>query len=685
MEAMEVIRTKGVLYSLLDALQSAVEVFIHKSETAGEGAFKDMDADGQVKDIRPGIKEVQARLEKKSFRKLSDFEEDLRSLFTSAFESLTPNEASYAFYTSLQAETLRIYQHEITLAKRNKDDKSYLNILFGETWDSRSSRTKPENTEVDFNARTEIMKFALLQASPDGFLFTGIAGDGIADNIKNGRGLPATVTKVAIVPPAPLVDKGIPTLNDLAPYVPKVHAKPNRDGIRQTPVKSLNYGPFASFAPGVDSTSADLSSEDASLALDFKDGITQKPAPQRQDKIQIATSDLTEIHQWLEESGFDLSQFSEDNDMAVEDEKGWERLSEEQVNQMATGDEKMQTFLADNFKLLSELQALQNERFEQNDGKLTDPSDREIQLATTLQKRIGSFINANNTSLQVSEEHFETSISRIIHYENVYRGTLPPTRPFTFEANTIKSELVPETANARPPYNPKGMKPVLIPPILPQVPYPNTRSQVSPTLSKQASSPVPTQSQVSPKAASPASNFAMAAASNRGTTSPFHPSSTNTGAYNAPSNPSPQASQRYLQQTSPTNTFGIGLQQRQNAMATSPIQSNPMSAPQRYGMTAPQSSQNPYASQMPYNAYPQSQGFAMPTNTAMSQVPQANYGNLGMQGYNAMYGAVNGMMGMGVPMGVGQRCPRCGTVGVQVFQAANGELMCSACASTFFG
>ncbi|KAL1915593.1 uncharacterized protein VTP21DRAFT_6717 [Calcarisporiella thermophila] len=270
------------------------------------------------------------------------------------------------------------------------------------TEQDHQSNDAEENKEDKFPARDHA-KIALFQRTPQGFIFTGPGKDG-PDLVLEGE-----VEKLAIIPTQSM--KHVQTLGNISSTETK------REEKKLKTVKSLDYGPTATFAPAVDSYHADLSSSDLNC--------------------------LNYLHTHVRTHDRDLKQLAEELEIMPITLLKDEELEECDADKL----------LESNASLLEYLKAIQSVRLRRG---IVDPTEREKAIANTLQRQLFQLVNRTSPAeLLVSSdpEALPRAMARLPHLETAFRGTLPPQKPFAHFSNGAVFNAHPANAGIAPAYS----------------------------------------------------------------------------------------------------------------------------------------------------------------------------------------------------------------------------------------
>ncbi|KAI7831389.1 hypothetical protein BC939DRAFT_184864 [Gamsiella multidivaricata] len=239
------------------------------------------------------------------------------------------------------------------------------------------------------------------------------------------------------------------------------------------PVEFTPYTPFTSFAPFVDSSNAQMDAEDTSTAYDaVLTRVAQKTkanvvGTEDQNKARAQLDSILEIAQQYQsqENGIDIKE----TDLQFLSEDGLNVKSLLEVTHCAKADHESlapQEAIQKNAILLYELYKMQEERFA---SKNQTVGAREKEIAAILRNSLVELASKATPSTFVTAEVITDAIRRIPYKEPAFAGTLPPTKPFAFPSNSIRSGL-PPTATGYPTHNPVAHKKATSPTtIIPQV------------------------------------------------------------------------------------------------------------------------------------------------------------------------------------------------------------------------
>ncbi|KAF9164658.1 hypothetical protein DFQ26_001189 [Actinomortierella ambigua] len=316
-------------------------------------------------------------------------------------------------------------------------------------------------------------KVALFQRTMDGFVFTSASS-------MSSQNLDVDVATVTIVPTTSLVD---------APLLRTVNTKPRKVQLlpKQRPRPAVGvdyapYNPFLSFAPFVDTGGAAMNAEETAIAYTALEARHAKrtrrtggPVPGDLEAVMSivakhsSASDVQQPPQplseedlaGLEAEGVNVKALlqTQDVEMQSAEEEGspapkanGTAASSDTAPTPATVEGVMQY----NALLLAELQLLQQKRFDDRNHAI---SDREKEIATTLQNSLVELLNRVPPSDVVTREAVEKAMRRMPYKEPAFAGVLPPNRPFACPSNTTR-DGIPPTGTSYPNYRPQPSKPL---------------------------------------------------------------------------------------------------------------------------------------------------------------------------------------------------------------------------------
>ncbi|KAK3847530.1 MAG: hypothetical protein J3R72DRAFT_485794 [Linnemannia gamsii] len=352
----------------------------------------------------------------------------------------------FAITTNAQApEKQEHAQRLLQLVSSLVSDKSHYTI--------RSHGKKVRSREESQAAAPERSgKVALFQRGPEGFVFSSKAG------VKE-EGMEPDVAKAVIVPTASAANP--PTLHDINTKPRPIPRLSDQAKKKTTGVEFCKYTPFTSFAPFVDSSSAELNAEDTDTAYSAilaryanKLSKTAKETEeQRTAKTQIPSIlDIAKQYQ-DQEKVVDLKE----SDLSFLSEEGLDVKGLLQIAQASKADQEDLSpveAIQRNATLLYELYKLQEERFGSKDQTV---GAREMEIAATLRNSLLNMTNQIAPSSLVTPEAIEDAMRRIPYKDPSFVGTLPATKPFAFPSNSTRNGL-PPTATGYPIHNPVGHK-----------------------------------------------------------------------------------------------------------------------------------------------------------------------------------------------------------------------------------
>ncbi|KAG9289866.1 hypothetical protein G9A89_015446 [Geosiphon pyriformis] len=367
-------------------------------------------------------------------------------------------------------------------------------------------------------------KIALYQKATDGYFFSSTRK---RTSLKNSKlYLAGDIRPVAIIPTQSLDENTVPTLGSVLPatHQIKVQHKPE---IVLPGVKTLNYGPYSSFAPTFDTANSMVSLEDIALLQHPKYGKNEYQSRNHSDSFNndnVANnkkeiSDNTNMNNsvsfqngMLPSRGIDkavnevanvienFTQPCNDNEMEIDNqlflEEGIDvglllKALENEENQVKTSDKdklfsrtdensqnQINKELEENAALICELQRLQEERFSQDPDYI---SPREREIASILEKTLVNLTLQVPPFLLVSLQDIEKTASQIPLKEPAFKGGLPPNKPYGYPTNNGDHSGLITNATAVPPSQVKIQIGRKFQPVVPiQSPYPISNPSLSP-------------------------------------------------------------------------------------------------------------------------------------------------------------------------------------------------------------
>ncbi|KAF9135951.1 hypothetical protein BGW39_009925 [Mortierella sp. 14UC] len=372
------------------------------------------------------------------------------------------NEAEYTNVFAFKDDISKICQYAVSInaqAPEKQDHAQRLLQLVSSLVSDKSHYTIRSHgkkvrsrEESQATAPERSGKVALFQRGPEGFVFSSKAG------VKED-GLEPDVAKAVIVPTASAVNP--PTLHDINTKPRPMPPLSDQAKRKTTGVEFCKYTPFTSFAPFVDSSSAELNAEDTATAYNailarYTNRLSKtakETEEQRTAKTQI-TSILDIAKQYQDqEKVADLKE----SDLSFLSEDGLDVKSLLQIAQASKADQEDLSpveAIQRNAVLLFELYKLQEERFGSKDQAV---GAREVEIAATLRNSLLNMTSQIAPSSLITPEAIEDAMRKIPYKDPSFVGTLPATKPFAFPSNSTRNGL-PPTATGYPVHNPVAHK-----------------------------------------------------------------------------------------------------------------------------------------------------------------------------------------------------------------------------------
>ncbi|KAF9906424.1 hypothetical protein EC991_000671 [Linnemannia zychae] len=372
------------------------------------------------------------------------------------------NEAQYTNVFAFKDDFAEICQYAVTInaqaPERQEHAQRLLQLVSSLVSDKSHYTIRSHGKKVRSREESQATapersgKVALFQRGPEGFVFSS------KTSVKE-EGLEPDVAKAVIVPTASAANP--PTLHDINTKPRPMPPLSDQAKRKTTGVEFCKYTPFTSFAPFVDSSSAELNAEDTTIAYNAilaryanKVSKTAKETEeQRTAKTQIASIlDIAKQYQDQEKVA-DLNE----NDLSFLSEDGLDVKSLLQIAQASKADQEdlspVET-IQRNAVLLYELYKLQEERFGSKDQTV---GARETEIAATLRNSLLNMASQIPPSSLVTPEAIEDAMRKIPYKDPSFVGTLPATKPFAFPSNSTRNGL-PPTATGYPVHNPVAHK-----------------------------------------------------------------------------------------------------------------------------------------------------------------------------------------------------------------------------------
>ncbi|KAG0234938.1 hypothetical protein BGW42_006037 [Actinomortierella wolfii] len=406
----------------------------------------------ETKEISLAI--IQSKLNEKEYTEIGPFKDDIAAILKNTISTSGPKSPKGTLANQLLA----------LVSDLTADLAEY---------SLRSSGKKRQDAEGQANARLvrDHEKIALFQKTMEGFVFT-------SSSTISPQNLDVDVAAVKIVPTPSLVEapllKTVNTKPRKVQPLPKQRVKP-AIGVEYTP-----YNPFLSFAPFVDTGGAAMNAQETAIAYTALEARHMKrtrksagPVPGDLEAVMnivakhINSTDAQQPPQPLKEDdladleaeGINIKALLQPRDVemqSAEDESTTPKANGTTASASTPTPKTIQEIMQQNAILLAELQLLQQKRFDERSLII---SDREKEIATTLQNSLVGLLSQLPPSDVVTREAVEEAMRRIPYKEPAFAGVLPPNRPFACPSNTTR-DGVPATGTSYPNYRPQPSKPL---------------------------------------------------------------------------------------------------------------------------------------------------------------------------------------------------------------------------------
>ncbi|GAA5815495.1 hypothetical protein MFLAVUS_009007 [Mucor flavus] len=298
------------------------------------------------------------------------------------------------------------------------------------TFTENSLRFESKRLNEPFTESDLIQLSSLFRPTADGYAFTDmVMKDPSAGPFTK---LPPNVQEIMIHPAPPATKDQVPSLlNVVAPppkYFPKLAKHEDKPVV---PIRWLDFGAFASFAPASDSNNANATYENTYMGRSAKRFKKWEKRQLEKPREEITSEDKEANSSWAEKEGLDMD--------AIE-----AALNKEPEN--------VSEALERNSQLLQDLVEYQKSRFNGIESAWTQVDEKEVEIAKTLEKNMTDMLSKLPPNATTSVEVIEETMERLPLYESAYRGTLPPHKIFSFPT-TEKAENLPPYANITPTYS----------------------------------------------------------------------------------------------------------------------------------------------------------------------------------------------------------------------------------------
>ncbi|KAF9113751.1 60S ribosomal protein L30 [Mortierella sp. AM989] len=397
--------------------------------------------------VERSLQSIRTKLRETQYSSTAAFKDDISSICKQAIvlNAQDPEKQEHA-------------QKLLQLTTNLINDKSHYTIR------SHGKKVRSQEESQTVTPERDYDNFALFQRSTDGFVFTSKA-------TTKDETMDPELAKTILIPTASSVNP--PLLKDINTRPRPAITLAEQTKKKSTGVEFFPYAPFTSFAPFVDSSNAEMNSEDTSSAFEALLSRVEKKSKASAAVVEEQRKAKAQLESILEVA----QQYQSQEDGAVIDEADLEFLSEEGLDvksllELAYNSKSNSESLAPleaiqrNATLLYELYKLQEERFASKDQTI---GAREKEIAATLHNSLMEMASQVTPSTFVTPEVIEDAIKKILYKEAAFTGTLPTNKPFAFPINTTRSGL-PPNATIYPTHNPVAhRKPAPPTTIIPQV------------------------------------------------------------------------------------------------------------------------------------------------------------------------------------------------------------------------
>ncbi|KAF9978281.1 hypothetical protein BGZ73_003088 [Actinomortierella ambigua] len=416
----------------------------------------------QVKDESKEISlaVIKTKLDEQEYKEVGSFKDDIAAILKNAI------------LTSGQKSSKGAHAHKLlALVSDLTADLAEYSLR-----SNGKKRQVPADEQTNARLVRDHEKIALFQKTMDGFVFTS------ASTI-SPQNLDVDVATVTIVPTTSLVEA--PLLRTVNTKPRKIQPLPKQRPRPAVGVEYTPYNPFLSFAPFVDTGGAAMNAEETAIAYTALEArhakrtkrtggstpgelealmsivakhtsgsdASQPPQPLSEEDLEGLEAEGIDIKALLQPPGdVEMQSAEEEEEESPAPKANGTTAASEPAPTPRTVEKTMQH----NALLLAELQILQQKRFDERNHTI---SDREREIATTLQNSLVELLNRVPPSDVVTREAVEKAMRRMPYKEPAFAGVLPPNRPFACPSNTTR-DGIPPTGTSYPNYRPQPSKPL---------------------------------------------------------------------------------------------------------------------------------------------------------------------------------------------------------------------------------
>ncbi|KNC99193.1 uncharacterized protein SPPG_05449 [Spizellomyces punctatus DAOM BR117] len=419
---------------------------------------------------------MEQKLAERSYRALCEFQDDFDLVMKNAMSYHPAND-------DIHQLALRLWKFGTRLI--NSQYERFPKHLTVEPDDSpyfKTTRSKAKAAEVKERVFRP-QKYSLCQRGPDGTFFFSSAQTKPLDDIQ----LVEDVGKVNIIPSYSEDQTQVPPLKSLVHpslIAGRTLSKSRHKRNEPAPVEFVEYGPYYTFAPMVDTSKATLSQAESVkylkpgqvVILEPEGDANEPPVPEvariyRGDELEATNGDGTgstvevrvdnlegieklvdqarldaEGKRILEDEGVDLEAVLSVQDLLKEAQEG-----ESDQGDQEKGLDKMslEDILALNKDLLAELEAMQEERFEEGSGEI---STEELSIAKRLFWNLHHLASLSLPAHLLPKSLISSYMSRLRKYDPAFKGTLPPRKQYIYPSNLGGRTAFPTNAGTIPPH-----------------------------------------------------------------------------------------------------------------------------------------------------------------------------------------------------------------------------------------